>query len=202
MRATVAGHFGARTIRVLDGALAVWIVVWIVVGVFAGLDIARLKTLSDTLVTTGTSIRQTGDALRLLAAVPFVGGRIADLVDKITSAGVDVGTSGRQSRATVDRLSWVIGVTLALLPAVLMALLYLPLRLIWRRERAAVRAALARGDARCDEFLARRAATTLPYDRLRAVSDDPWGDLAAGRWGALADAELARLGLDRPATRP
>ncbi len=201
MRVTATSHLTARTVRRLDRTLVVWVVVWVAVGVFTGLDIARLKSLSDTLVTTGTSIRQTGDALRLLTAVPFVGGRIADLVDKITSSGTDIRTSGHESRTTVDRLSWVIGITLGLLPAILMALLYLPVRLAWRRDQAEVRAGLARGDPVFEGYLARRAIDSLPFSRLRAVSEDPWADVAAGEVGPLADAELARLGIVRPPAR-
>jgi hypothetical protein len=79
-----------------------------------------------------------------------------------------------------------------------MTLLYLPMRLVWRRERLAVRAALARGDPLCEEFLARRAVAGAPYDRLVAAAADPWGELAARRFAVLADLELARLGLERP----
>jgi hypothetical protein len=46
--------------------------------------------------------------------------------------------------------------------------------------------------------LARRAVDTLPWDRLRELSDDPWRALAVGDYSALADAEIARLGLSRP----
>ena len=38
----------------------------------------------------------------------------------------------------------------------------------------------------------------LTWDRLSAISDDPWRDIEAGHVGDLADAELARLGLERP----
>ena len=44
---------------------------------------------------------------------------------------------------------------------------------------------------------ARRAADVLPWDRLRVISADPWRDIANGEYRALADAELARLGLRR-----
>jgi len=35
----------------------------------------------------------------------------------------------------------------------------------------------------------------LPYDTLREVSADPWGDLRRGSFRRLANAELTRLGL-------
>ena len=54
------------------------------------------------------------------------------------------------------------------------------------------------GDPAFEQYLARRAVDVLPWDRLRAISPDPWRDIANGEYRALADAELARLGLTRP----
>ena len=85
----------------------------------------------------------------------------------------------------------------------LVVLLYLPMRLSWRRQVQALRRALrgAPDDRTVDGFLAWRAVLNLPYDRLREVSTDPWSDLEAGRYRKLGDAELRRLGIDRPAAR-
>jgi hypothetical protein len=51
-----------------------------------------------------------------------------------------------------------------------------------------------------DEPLARRALVHLPVRRLRAVSDDPIGDIREGRHEALAAAELEWFGVT--ASRP
>jgi hypothetical protein len=40
----------------------------------------------------------------------------------------------------------------------------------------------------------------LSYDRLRALGDDPWRDIEEGRVRSLADGEIGRLGLRRPAS--
>ncbi len=75
--------------------------------------------------------------------------------------------------------------------------LYLPMRLAWRRDVAAVREAIRR-DGQTPELrrvLALRALVALPYDRLHAVEADPWAALQRGDDGGLAAAELARLGL-------
>ena len=91
----------------------------------------------------------------------------------------------------------VAGLAVGLLPAAIVLLLYLPVRLRWRRDVAAVAAALpgAAGDPALDVYLARRAVASLPWDGLRAVAPDPWGAVERGDCRALADAELARLGL-------
>ena len=47
--------------------------------------------------------------------------------------------------------------------------------------------------------LAMRAAFALPYDQLLAWTDDPLGDLAAGRYEPLVSAVLEDAGLTRRA---
>lgn len=48
-----------------------------------------------------------------------------------------------------------------------------------------------------DRYLAAQALSTLPLSRLLQYVDDPCGELTDGRAHALADAELAHLGLRR-----
>jgi hypothetical protein len=195
-------QLGARGVRVIDAALVFWIVLWIGLGVFAGHDIADLGSLSDTLVKTGGTVTNTGDALDLLRGVPFVGAGVGKFVDDIRAAGASIQESGRQSRGTIGHLSWLIGLTLGVLPPLLMIVLYVPVRLAWRRDRRAIAVGLAHDDPAFEEYLARRAIDNVPYDRLRLVTADPWRDLAAGELGPLADLELARLGLRRAGARP
>jgi hypothetical protein len=201
MKSVATRYLSVRTVRILDRALALWIVFWIGVGWFAVAQVSSFTTISDTLVTTGSSMSQTGDALRLLAAVPLVGGQVSSVANTITKAGAQMQTDGRQSRNTVQQLSWVIGFALAVVPSLLMMAVYVPRRAVWRRDVLALRAGLARGDAGLEKYLAHRAIDTLPYDVLQTITDDPWRDLAAGKFGRLADAELARLGVARPALR-
>ena len=191
-----------RTFRVIDVALLLWTVLWVCLGVFTAREINSLTSLSQTLVKTGDGISQTGNALRLVGLVPIVGGQIGNFGTKITDVGADIQTSGHKSQSTLQQLSWVIGFTLGLLPPLFMLALYMPLRLAWRRTVRSIRAGLARGDPAFEEYLARRAIDNLPYERLRKISDNPWSDLAAGEFKPLADAELARLGITRPWTKP
>jgi hypothetical protein len=74
----------------------------------------------------------------------------------------------------------------------------IPHRRAWRRDTRAVRRAVRQGGDEIDAYLALRAVQSLPADRRLDVSADPWGDLAAGRHRALADAELRRVGVRCP----
>ncbi len=193
------GQLNARSVRTIDVAVLVWVLVWASLGLVVWRDIRTQATLSDSVVRVGSAVKQTGDALEALGALPLVGSGIEDLAGRVQRAGTDVLDSGQRSADAVHRSAIIAGVATGVLPAAMVLLLYLPVRLSWRRDVAALGAAFARGDAGLEEYLARRAIGTLSWERLRAITDDPWGDVAAGRFRALADAELERVGLRRPA---
>jgi hypothetical protein len=191
----------ARTVRTTDIGVAVWIAVWIVVGVLVWHDIGAQAGLATDVIKVGGAVRQTGDALGVVGGLPLVGGQIGSFADRIKTMGAEVQTSGRDSRDAARRSAAVAGLAAGLLPAAMVLLLYLPVRLRWRRDVAAVAAALpgAAGDPALDAYLARRALAALPWDEVRSIAPDPWGAVGRGDCRALADAELARLGLHRPA---
>jgi hypothetical protein len=163
-------------------------------------DIRAQAELSQNVVKIGSAVRDTGDALGVVGGLPLVGGSIGSFADKIKKTGEDVMTSGEASHSGILRVAVVSGIGVGLLPAALVLLLYVPMRLAWRRDVRAVRAGLASsaGDPAFEHYLARRAVDVLPWDGLRAVSGDPWREIAEGDFRALADAELARLGIQRP----
>jgi hypothetical protein len=192
--------FTARSVRWLDAGVVVWIVAWAALGVLIWHDIRAQAELSQNVVKIGSAVRDTGDALGVVGGLPLVGGSIGSFADKIKRTGQDVMTSGEASHSGILRVAVVSGIGVGLLPAALVLLLYVPVRLAWRRDVRAVRAGLAASadDPAFEHHLARRAVDVLPWDGLRAVSGDPWRDIAAGDFRALADAELARLGVQRP----
>lgn len=191
-----------RSLRVaLDVAVVVWAAAWIVVGLWVAREVDGLTDLSETVTRAGIALEEAGRALQSLDGVPFVGEDVARVGERTEQAGESARISGRSSRESVESLSLLLGVSIAVAPSLPLLALYLPMRLAWRRQVTAVRDALARApdDPALYEFLARRAVINLSYDRLRAVSADPWRDLEAGRYRPLGDAELARLGIERPA---
>jgi hypothetical protein len=188
---------------VVDVLIVLWVVGWIAMGFAVAHDVSNLSTLADTVVTSGRSVRQTGQALRGIEDLPFVGALVKPRVERVI-AQVDAGAaqaiqSGQSAKDSVHSLSVLLGVSVALIPSVPILALYAPFRISRVREIAAVRRAARRhgGEPAFEEFLARRALDRLPFHRLRAISEDPWRDLERGSHRALADAELARLGIRR-----
>jgi hypothetical protein len=191
---------GVRLIRLLDAAVVVWVAAWIVLAVFVGREVRNLRELSDTVVVAGVAVEETGDLLGSLGSVPFVGSQVGGVAERVREAGRSAQASGRDSRDSTGDLSILLALSIGLIPTLPLLGLYAPLRIAWTREARAVRRALAASpdDRVLNEFLARRAVANLPYEDLRAVSANPFGDLAEGRFDALADQELERLGLRRP----
>jgi len=190
----------ARTVRWIDIGVIVGVVVWVALGVLIWHDIRAQTQLSADVIKIGTAVKDTGQALSAVGGLPLVGGSIGEFAAKIEKMGAEVAASGEDSQAGIERTAVIAGLGVGLLPAALALFLYLPVRVRWSRYVGAVSRALhgAAGDPVFEQYLARRAADTLPWDRLRALSDDPWQAIASGDYRVLADAELARLGLRRP----
>ena len=157
----------ARAVRTTDIGVAVWIAVWVVVGVFVWHDIGAQAGLATDVIKVGGAVRQTGDALGVVGGLPLVGGQIGSFADRIKTMGAEVETSGQDSRDATRRAAVVAGLAAGILPAAMVLLLYLPVRLRWRRDVAAVAAALpgAAGDPALDVYLARRALAVAAVGR-------------------------------------
>jgi hypothetical protein len=199
----MGGHLfsTARDVRRLDVVVAVWVVVWVVLGVLVWHDIGAQAQLATDVIKVGTAVHDTGSALGVVGSLPLVGGQIGRFADRIQTMGAEVQTSGQSSRDAVHRTALAAGLGIGVLPAVMILTLYLPTRLRWRRDVRAVADGLAGppGDPGFEQYLARRALAALPWDEVRALVPDPWGAVERGDVRALADAELSRLGLSRPA---
>jgi hypothetical protein len=189
----------ARSVRWLDVGVVVWIVAWIVLGAVIWHDIGAQAQLSTNVIKVGAAVNDTGKALGVVGGLPLVGGQIGDFAHRIETMGTEVEAGGQDSRASIRRTALAAGLGVGILPAALVLLVYLPVRLRWKRYVEAIEAALrgAAGDPAFEQYLARRAIDALPWDTLRAITPDPWGDVRRGDCRALADAELERVGLHR-----
>jgi hypothetical protein len=198
---SVPAFLSARAMRRLNVALAIWAVFWIAIAAYTAYEVAALQALSHTVVKAGQATESTGHALAAVGHLPFVGGRIADLAAQAVAAGASARTSGASTATTIYRLAVLLGIAIALIPTVPLLALYLPLLRGWRRDRKAVRRAIAQwdGEPGLETFLAHRALTHLSFEELRELGYDGTEDSPPN--DVLAAAELRRLGLDRPARR-
>jgi hypothetical protein len=186
----------ARSIWAIDGAILIWAAAWIVVGFVVHHEVRGLSQLSDTLESASDAIDETGRALGSLRELPIVGEDLGSLADRASATASSARASAEDSRKRAERLSIVLGVSVAVAPTVPLLALYIPMRIARAREVRAVRRALRAGSGReFEELLAWRALQNLPYHRLRSASPHPRLDIETGRYDRLARAELARLGI-------
>ena len=120
-------------VRLLGVFVVLWTAVWILMGIWTRHEVGTLRQLSNTVITSGRAVKQTGDALQGLRAIPFVGGDVARIGRQVSAAGLDARRSGRSSRTAVDNLATLLGVAVALVPTVpMIALFVVTLRLTRR----------------------------------------------------------------------
>lgn len=192
----------SATVRFLDGLAGFWLVLWIVLGAWSGYTLWHLSELGNTVSSSGQAIHSAGDALQSLGGVPVVGERPLELGKQISGTGVEITDRGQQVKFQLRQLSLLLGLAIALMPTTPVLGLYLPQRLARRRNLRQLRMTLQGpgADASLNRYLAEQAIRTLPYSAVHELVGDPWLAIDEGRTRALADAELARLGLRRPRT--
>ncbi len=120
--AIIAGPLVPRA--ALRAFVVVWVAAWIVLGIWVGYEVNNLRSLSDTVVKSGSAMKATGGALEGLSVIPFVGGDVSRVGRQVTATGVSVERSGRSSRSTVDRLAILLGIAVGLIPTVPVIALY------------------------------------------------------------------------------
>ncbi len=183
-------------VLVVDLLVALWALLWIVLGVTVAGDVRELTQLSTSLSTAGQAVDDSGRALGSIE-IPLIGGALDASAQQIQDAGRSVVEGGRSSRESIERLSLVLGLGVAILPLLPVLAYYLPPRLGRAFEIHSVKRVLSAGagDPLLERFLAHRAAHQLSYRELGQVSQSPWRDLEEGRYSELAAAELKRVGV-------
>lgn len=187
---------GARGLRIVDIATAVWVAAWIGLGVAIGIEMGHLASLSRTVTADSHAVQTVGSSLSALRDVPFIGSTIGRAASQIEQAGAGTAASAGSTATSIRTLAILLGIAVALLPSVPVLGLYLPLRLNRRREAQAVRRAVAvhGDDPAFEDLLARRALATVGYRDLEQMSAG-WRELSEADRRRLADAELERLGI-------
>ena len=131
---------------------------------------------------------------------PLVGDEIGDALRGAgEGSGGEVEDLGRGGAGAAHDLANLLGILFFALPSALLLLWALPPRIGQiRRLNAAARVLRDPGSPERQELLAARAAFGLPYGTLLQYTKDPIGDLQAGRFDALVQAELEQAGLQAP----
>jgi hypothetical protein len=142
-----------RSLLVADVLVVVWMIVWIVLGTIVVREARQLEDLSETVVTAGEALDQTGDGLRgtsaglreahralqVVESLPFVGREIEenlegaadtldDIAQEVERTAASAQESGRSSKESVDDLSLILGLAVALVPILTLLAAYAPLR--------------------------------------------------------------------------
>ena len=172
---------------------------WALAGIAIGREIQGLAEVTDSARDAGRATQRAGDALEALSGLPLVGGAVADSAATIREAGRSAVVGAESGRTRVRRLGALVGTLIAVAPSLPLLLFVLPGRLAEARDRRRIAGHL--GEPGMEELLATRAVAHLPYERLLAITSDPASDLREGRHERLAEAELARLGLNSGAPR-
>lgn len=192
-----------RTTVVRDVAVAVALIVlaWLGRRVYVLVD--DLRTVTDAVQDAGTSVQGGFDgAASVVAGTPVIGDDLANALEAAGAASggnvVDLALTGDTA---IHRLALALGLLTFVIPAALIGVLYLPVRVAQiRRLRAARRVYRDHHHPERQRLLAMRAALSLPIDDLVEYTDDPIGDLIRGDHDRLVAALLADAGLaaDRP----
>jgi hypothetical protein len=186
---------------VADLAAVLWVVAWLYAGDLVYHAVMTLSTVANGVITVG---QQVNDAVshvqQAVGSLPLVGPALGKDLNPLQGVPHAVITTGYQELQVIHYLALLLGVVVAGMPLLAVALIYLPLR--QRKARGfrslarIVRQPGANAVSATMQVLAARALYTLPYDRLLRYSRDPIGEWREGRYYNLARAAMAEEGLD------
>ena len=190
-----------RTRQIIaDLCVAAWVVAWIVAGRAVHGAVLAAQAPGRRLADVGSSLEANmADAGRQAGAIPLLGEQLGRPFEAMARSGSQVSQVGDDLVGVVGDMALVLGVGVALVPALLVAVPWLVVRVRYARGAGALRAILA--SAEPVDLLALRALTAQPLRRLAAVSATPARDWRVGDpvvVRALADLELARWGVRAP----
>ncbi|WP_207619616.1 hypothetical protein [Nocardioides sp. IC4_145] len=187
----------------LDALLVGWVVLWIWVGNTVHDGTMELAGPGERTAASATSLSESmGDAGRYLEDVPLVGGGIAAPFEQASDASQALADAGESTVRAVERLAFWLGLSIAVIPILVVATRYVPGRVRFVREATAAQRYV---DGPADlELFALRAMAHQPLSVLGRVTDDPVGAWRRGDAAVverLARLELAQHGLRPPAPR-
>lgn len=184
---------------VADCLFVAWVIAWVAIGDAVHDGTMALADPGHRIDSSATSLSESmTEAGDFLEGVPIVGDGAATPFDKASDASESLAAAGRAEVAAVERLAFWLGLTLAVIPILVVAVRYVPGRVRFVREATAGQRFV---DSPADEELfALRAMTNQPMHVLARVSDDPVGALRRGDTAVIR--ELAALEMRTVGLRP
>lgn len=187
---------GARQV-LGDLLLLAWVAAW----AWAGREVwaATLELGRPGLATAGAADDMAArfhDVEGRIDGIPGVGDDLAAPFSGAADAAENLAEAGRSQAETVADVALLVGLAVFLVPVLLLAVVYVPLRVRFVRRASAGRRLVGADPA----LLALRALTNQPLRALNRISDDPvraWRDDDPDAVRRLADLELRALGLKR-----
>lgn len=180
-----------------DALFICWVIAWIWIGHVVHDGTMELAGPGQQTVDSATSLAgsftEAGDAL---GDVPVVGDSASTPFDKASEASAQLAEAGRAEIRAVERLAFWLGLSITVIPILVVGSRYVPGRVRFVREATAGQQFI---DAQADlELFALRAITHQPMHVLARVTDDPVGALRDGDRAViarLADLQLRAHGL-------
>lgn len=191
-----------RQVRLIGAVVALWAALCMAVAAWVGLDVHRLDQWSTVLDSTGSTLETTASALDGLRGNAAVGSEAGLAAAELRSVAAQSRTSASYSRSSIHQLSYELALALGLIPSLPAVVAFGRFRLSRARERQALMEALCDASRRglVVRYLAERAVENLSHHELLPGTA---GLSVHERRARLAEAELARLGLDpRAVTDP
>lgn len=182
---------------VADTLFLVWLVAWVAIGVTLHDGTLALAEPGERLESSAASLGESmTEAADVLGGTPVVGDDAAAPFERAAGASRDLAAAGRSEVEAVETLAVWLGVSIALVPILVVAAFYLPGRVRFVREATAGQRFV--DSSADDDLFALRAMAHQPMHVLARISDEP---VAAWRRGddevvrALAALEMRSVGL-------
>lgn len=183
-----------------DVLLLVWVAVWVRVALVVHDATLMLAEPGERIADAGGGLAdRLREAGRAVGDVPVVGGEVRTPFDGAGDAAQSIADAGRAQVEAVTALAFWLGLAVGAIPILVIAAVYLPLRLRFVREATAGQRFIDSADDL--DLFALRAMARQPMHRLARISPDPAGAWRRGDGQvirALAELELRDSGLAAP----
>lgn len=196
---TLYSDFGPRRTRQIIGdvlALAL-IAAWVWLGITVYQLVENLAAFGVQMEESGASFKKTMTEVgTTLGGIPLIGGGIKAPFDGASDAGGALEQAGQSQQVAVNQLAIGLGFGIALLPIVMILVLWLIPRIRFARRSGRAKAAVSSGAG--IDLLALRALATQKISALSKVDPDAMAAWRRGDEGvmrALAQLELESAGV-------